>query len=206
MKTSEEIIDLSKAMAKMQGEMTFVPKDCKGYNYKYADLASIWGVIREPLQNNGLFVVQDAITLPEGVSVTTRVIHTSGQWMEFGPLVVPMGNKKDAHATGSGITYAKRYGICSALSVITEETVRDDDGAAAMKNPPVEIKPVQLCTQDEYDSFIEEWSKTFEREKIELYISKRSAFHKVDPKETVSVLMSDQNKFEKEIKVWEPKV
>jgi hypothetical protein len=201
MKTSEEIKDLCKALASMQAEMTNASKDCKGYNYKYADLASVWGVIREPLQKHSLFVTQEALTLPDGVAVTTRVIHATGQWIEFEPLMIPMG-KKDAHSTGSAITYAKRYQLCAALGVVTD----DDDGAAAQKNAPKkEVIPPRMCTEEEYNNFIEKWSNTFDKEKIIEYIAKRSKHFNVDPKITVSILMKDNNKFEIEFPKWESK-
>jgi len=55
--------------------------------------------------------------------------------MEFGPLSIPMG-KRDAHSTGSAISYAKRYALCAALGIVTE----DDDGQAAQKAAQKEQK------------------------------------------------------------------
>lgn len=199
MKTSEEIKDICKALASMQGEMQYAVKSNQAYQYKYADMASVWSVIKEPLQKHGLFITQEALTLPDGVAVNTRVMHSSGQWIEYEPLIIPMG-KKDAHSTGSALTYARRYQLCAALGVVTE----DDDGAAAQKNAPVKEKiPPRMCTQEEYDLFIEEWSKTYDKDKIEKYIEKRSSHFNVDSKCTVALLMKDQNKFEKEFKIWE---
>ena len=195
--TSEKIECLAKALTQMQGAMGIASKDRSGYNYKYADLASVWGVIREPLVSNGLSVLQDAITIPEGVSVTTRVMHDSGQWIEFGPLVVPMG-KKDAHSTGSAITYAKRYALCAALGVVTD----DDDGAAAQKSAPVALK---RCSQKDYDNFLTFWSQSYDKNMLNLYIDKKSAHHNMHPLETVFVLMNDLPKFEREFNNWESK-
>jgi hypothetical protein len=74
-------------------------------------------------------VVQDASLCDRGVSVTTRLIHSSGQWIEFGPLTVPM-SKQDAHGVGSATTYARRYGLSAALGIVAD----DDDGNAAVGN------------------------------------------------------------------------
>ena len=147
MKTSNEINEISKAMAAMQGEMTNAPKDCKGYNYKYADLAAVWGMIREPLRKHSLFIVQEAIAVNDGVSVSTRVIHASGQWFEFEPLTIPIG-KKDAHSTGSAITYAKRYQLCAALGVVTD----DDDGMAAQKSAKTNtVDDTQIIDEETFE-------------------------------------------------------
>ena len=77
MKTSEELSEIAKALSALQGEMDIASKDSKGYNYKYSDLSSVWRVVKGPLSKNGLCITQDAISLPEGVSVSTRVIHSS---------------------------------------------------------------------------------------------------------------------------------
>jgi len=142
MKTSEEMVEISKAMNAMQAELHTVSKDAKGYNYKYANFASIWNALREPLTKNGLSIIQDASSCPEGVSVVTRLQHVSGQWIEFGPLLVPMG-KKDAHSTGSAISYARRYALSAAVGIVPD----DDDGALAQKSmqrqdPEVDEKQV----------------------------------------------------------------
>ena len=107
MKTSDQMVEIATALSKLQGMLSSVKKDAKGYNYTYANLPSVWEIIRAPLAENGLSIVQDAYTTAEGASVVTRLFHASGQWIEFGPLNVPMG-KKDAHATGSSITYSKK--------------------------------------------------------------------------------------------------
>lgn len=195
MKTSENINELAKAMVSMQAELGTATKDCTAYNYKYADLAAVWSVIRDPLVSNGLMVMQDALTLSEGVSVSTRVTHESGQWIEFGPLIVPMG-KKDAHSTGSAITYAKRYQICAALGVVTE----DDDGHAAMRNAPK--KSEKACSDKEYEAFLDLWSAKYPRDKILEYLEKRSAHFEMSVKQTVALLMQDTDRFDNEFLKW----
>lgn len=132
MRTSENIIEISKAMNLAQREMRPAIKDSTNPHFrsKYSDLASVMDAIREPIGNNGLSIWQDATLEDVGVSVTTRIVHISGQWVEFGPLTIPLG-KKDAHAVGSACSYGKRYALCAALGVVSDD---DDDGNKAVSS------------------------------------------------------------------------
>jgi hypothetical protein len=131
MNTSETINDIATALAKAQGEMAPAIKDATNpaFRSKYADLAAVWAACCPPLTKHNIAVVQDASLCDRGVSVTTRLIHSSGQWIEFGPLTVPM-SKQDAHGVGSATTYARRYGLSAALGIVAD----DDDGNAAVGN------------------------------------------------------------------------
>ena len=92
MKTSEIINELAKAMAIAQGSMKPAAKDSLNphFKIKFADIASIWDSIRKPLSENQLSVFQDVVSEDKAVLITTRVVHSSGQWMEFGPLSIPV--------------------------------------------------------------------------------------------------------------------
>jgi ERF superfamily len=129
MKTSEQIIEIAQAMNHVQREMKPAIKDSTNPHFKskYSDLSSVMEAIREPLGNHGLSVWQDATLDEHGVNITTRIVHISGQWVEFGPLTIPIG-KKDAHAVGSACSYGKRYALCAALGVVSD----DDDGNQAI--------------------------------------------------------------------------
>ena len=111
------------------------------FKSKYADLASCWEAVREPLAKAEIAVIQEATLTEAGVSVRTILIHSSGQYLTTEPLTVPLGNKKDAHAVGSAITYAKRYSLSAALGIVAD----DDDGNAA-----VVPAPATSIDQDDY--------------------------------------------------------
>jgi hypothetical protein len=132
-KTSEQIDQIAAAMAKAQEMMKPAHKDALNPHYrsKYSDLAGCWEAWRPAGPPNGLAVVQDVLSGFENggaVAVTTRLTHISGQWMEFGPLAVPL-SKADAHGVGSATSYAKRYGFCAATGIVAAD--EDDDGNAA---------------------------------------------------------------------------
>ena len=130
MRTSEQINDLAAASANAQAVMKPAIKDSvnPAYKSKYADLGSVWDACRDPLTANGITVWQDVTSGEGGISVTTRLVHKSGQWVEFGPLTVPLA-RHDAHGVGSATSYGKRYALAAAIGVIAEI---DDDGNAAV--------------------------------------------------------------------------
>jgi len=57
----------------------------------------------------------------------TVVMHESGESMEgYQPV---LSAKADAQSMGSALTYARRYGLCAALGLVSGD--EDDDGNAA---------------------------------------------------------------------------
>lgn len=135
MTTSEQINEIAAACAKAQGELKPAAKDAinPAFRSKYADHAAIVEASRV-YAKYGVAVFQDVQLSEAGSAVTTRLAHSSGQWIEFGPLTVPLA-KRDAHGVGSATTYAKRYGLSAALGIAADE---DDDGNAASDKATVQ--------------------------------------------------------------------
>lgn len=129
MNRSEQSDLIDAAIAKAQKALKPAARDAVNPHFKsrYADLSAVWDAIRGPLTENGIGVLQDVENIGKAVAVTTRLVH-SGQWYEFGPLVMPLA-AETAHGIGSAITYGKRYALSAALGVATED---DDDGNAAV--------------------------------------------------------------------------
>lgn len=140
MEQSELINELAMALSKAQGKITGALKDSANpfYKSKYADLASIWDACRGPLSENGLAVVQTLSNDGENISITTTLMHSSGQWIRSALGIKPV--KSDPQGIGSTITYARRY----ALAAITGVAQIDDDAEAGMgrtsKTPESVIK------------------------------------------------------------------
>lgn len=134
MNTSPEIDKIAAAMVQVQAQMKPAVKDATNPHFrtKYADLSAIWEACRKPLSDNGIFAAQDVTSDDHSVSVVTRLTHVSGQWMEFGPLRIPL-SKHDAQGVGSGTSYGKRYSLSAALGVVAED---DDDGNRASERTP----------------------------------------------------------------------
>lgn len=127
MTTSESINEIAGALAKAQGDMKSAAKDSTNPHFKskYADLASCWEACREPLAKNGLSVVQGASAEAERVTVTTLLLHTSGQWVR--DALTTTARDAGAQSIGSAITYGRRYGLSSMVGIAPDE----DDAEAA---------------------------------------------------------------------------
>lgn len=137
MTKSENINDLATALAIAQGQMSAASKDSSNpyFNSSYADLASVWDTIREPLSKNGLSVVQLLEPIENGQNLVTMLMHKSGQFLSSTVPVKPV--KNDPQGLGSAITYMRRY----ALMAITGVAPDDDDGNAASSGGQSQAKP-----------------------------------------------------------------
>ena len=141
MKQSETIDKLAIALCKAQSAMGGAVKDSSNpfFKSKYADLTSVVKAIKEPFSDNGLSYVQFPHSTDSGIGVTTRLMHTSGQWLES-DFVLPIV-KADPQAAGSAITYARRYALQSIAGIPTA----DDDAEAAMLQARKTLK--QWCDE-----------------------------------------------------------
>jgi hypothetical protein len=124
---SASIAALAAALAKAQGEMEGAAKGNVNPHFKskYADLASVWDACREPLSKNGLAILQPVKADGARVTVTTLLVHSSGQWVEEALTMTAQQNTPQG--VGSAITYGRRYGLASMVGIAPE----DDDGHAA---------------------------------------------------------------------------
>jgi hypothetical protein len=130
MRTSEQINEIAAALAKAQFSITDAAKDKAGYGYKYADLATVLQIARPILTTHGIAILQDTATTADAVSVSTRLVHSSGQWIESEPLTMLVELKKGlshAQCVGSVVTYARRYSLAALVGIAQE----DDDAAGA---------------------------------------------------------------------------
>jgi hypothetical protein len=103
--------------------------DMKGggsYSYSYTDLGAIVKRTRSVLADEGLALLQPIVGHEQGLAVQTLLVHTT-ETLDLGLLPFPHG--RDAQATGSWITYMRRYALLAALGMATGE---DDDGAKAL--------------------------------------------------------------------------
>lgn len=137
MTTSEAINEIAAAAAKAQLELKPAVKGAinPAFRSKYSDLAAIIEAAHV-YAKHGIAIFQDVTSSEAGVSVSTRLAHSAGQWIEFGPLTVPL-SKKDAHGVGSATTYAKRYGLQAAALIPSDD---DDGNAAAQGAPPARVE------------------------------------------------------------------
>ena len=135
MNRSENINELTKALAKAQAEMQNPSFDSMNPHFrnKFASLASVRNAVIPVLSKYGLTLTQELTNGERGPKVTTLVAHESGQWIEYGPLEMPV-SKADAQGVGSSVTYARRYSLMAVCGVVGDE---DDDGNEASKKGPL---------------------------------------------------------------------
>ena len=143
MNQSPEIKDLAKALCAAQASLNAAKKDSLNPHFRsqYASLQSVWDAAREVLSPNGLSVSQ-LFEPTDGhlLSLTTMLIHTSGQWIA-GTISVSL-QKNDPQGSGSAATYCRRYGLSAILGIVADE---DDDGNGASQRPQPSAQPAKTA-------------------------------------------------------------
>ena len=143
MNKSVEIKDLALSLSKFQGEVTNPKNSAKNpqFNSKYAPLQDILSLVRPLLSKQGLSILQSTTGDLENVTISTMLLHESGQFMETEPFILKgeqtaKGGVKVLNVQGAGsmITYIRRYQISAILGLASED---DDDGnhASNKKEP-----------------------------------------------------------------------
>lgn len=126
---SAELNELFGALSKAQGEIQIASLNRQNpyFKSKYADMASIVGVSREPLAKNGLCIIQQIQANGDLGYLITKLGHSSGQWIESRMKIQPP--KNDVQSLGSYLTYIKRYAYAAIVGIATGD---DDDAELAM--------------------------------------------------------------------------
>jgi ABC-type phosphate transport system substrate-binding protein len=125
--SSESKGELAKALARAQGQIGAALKTSTNPHFKskFADLAEVWSVVRGPLSEAQIAVIQSPDCEGETMYLETMLAHASGEWIKGRFLLKP--TKPDMQGLGSAITYARRYSLAAMVGVIQE----DDDGNEA---------------------------------------------------------------------------
>lgn len=148
MEKSESINELAEALCKVQHRIEDAAKDRDGYNYKYADLSQILQIVRPALTDFGLSVSQFPCDGGENIALDTILMHSSGQWLSNKysmPVEVAKGMSR-AQASGSVITYMRRYALAAIIGITQE----DDDAAAKRETKKVASEPKISAEQVSY--------------------------------------------------------
>lgn len=134
MKQSPSITAFAAAFASAQLEMTGAKKGNRNphFGQKYADLASVMQATVPALNKHGISLLQFPTFDHETklVSVETRLLHKSGEWVSGTCSALPK-DFRNVQSVGSTVTYLKRYGLQSMTGCPSE----DDDGNAASPPP-----------------------------------------------------------------------
>lgn len=137
--TSENITELTAALLSFQKAVKAVKRDGNNPHFKskYATLENVLDASKPTLNQHDIVISQAPGEIKDGaVCVTTRLTHSSGQFMQS-TLHVPLG-KRDPQGVGSAITYGLRYSLMAMLGLPPTD---DDDGENAMDRNDEYAKP-----------------------------------------------------------------
>lgn len=160
MKTSEHVEQLLAALVAAAPEIQAVQKNKKAFGYKYPTLDALLEMLRGVLPKFGIWFVQTPTRDDGRFCLTTRVFHTSGEWLEDTTELTETelsGSAKnnDTQKLGASITYFRRYALSAVFGVASEE---DTDGVpvsrtaapAAPSSPPAApAAPAQVAAPAE---------------------------------------------------------
>ena len=130
----EAAVSLNKVQAEIKNVTANVANDF--FKSTYADLAACWDAIRGPLTKNGFSIVQGPSCINDKWVCVTQLVHTSGQWARS--YVPILSSKADAQGFGSGLTYARRYGLNAMVGLAD---IDDDGNSASGKGKEQNEKP-----------------------------------------------------------------
>lgn len=133
-RTSPEAKQVCAAFVAAQSRIGPAKKDSVNPHFrsKFASLQAVWDACQPALREAKLGMLQAVTEASNGINITTRIIHESGEWIEAGPAFFPT-SKQDAQGFGSATTYGKRYSLCAMLGVVADD---DDDGNKAVDAAP----------------------------------------------------------------------
>ncbi len=118
------------------------------FSYKYAPLDEVLNLVRPILSKHGLSVIQAPVMSEGMVGVTTTLLHESGEWIEFEPILLKM-DKQSAQGAGSAITYARRYSISAVLGISSEDDNDANSIEPSTRNQSTSNKNNSLATQNQ---------------------------------------------------------
>lgn len=126
---SDSLKALAPALVKAQKKMGVAIKDAKNpfFKSKFADLNSVIEASVPVLNDEDIAVLQTP-TMKDGKQVMqTVLLHSSGEYIASETEVVA-AKVNDPQASGSALSYARRYGLQSTVTLRAE----DDDSESAM--------------------------------------------------------------------------
>ena len=133
MNRSESILKLAPALLKVQREMGDAKKGASNPYFKstYADLNSVREAALPVLNANGIACLQPTVEVNMKNFVETVLVHESGEWVSS--LTEIKNTDGKAQSEGSGISYARRYGLQSLLNI----GAVDDDAESTMSRTKI---------------------------------------------------------------------
>ena len=154
------IKQISTAFVKAQSEMSNAKKGSSNpfFKSKYADLNSIREASIPVLNAHGISVLQPIVHIDGKNFVKTILLHESGESLDSHTEIV-YSKSNDAQAQGSGISYARRYGLQSFLCIGAD----DDDGNNAVRPTNTPAPVVKAPTNKPVDERLNDAKKELDK-------------------------------------------
>lgn len=117
------------ALLDVQATVGSLKKDEKNPFFKsnYVTLNAVREAVLPALTKNRLVLLQPTVVVEGKQYVRTTIVHADSKEVISSDTEVITKNATDAQQVGSGISYARRYGLMSILALAAE----DDDGNTA---------------------------------------------------------------------------
>ena len=112
------------------------------YSFMYADLAAVLDVIRKPLAENGIAIIQKVKQNGERVYLQTILMHSEGGWISTDPIEVG-SVASDIKDVGGLLTYWRRYCLSALVGIASEEDGVEQNGVGAGQGEPIRNNPYQ---------------------------------------------------------------
>ena len=133
---SETIAHISKALVGAQADVGVALKNQENAHFKsqYADLPAVLEVATPALAKHGLALVQCPGEGEGALTLTTLLLHETGEWMVLPPASMPL-QARTAHGYGSAISYLRRYTTQACLKISVGLSDDDDANEASAQAP-----------------------------------------------------------------------
>ena len=149
---SRDITSIVPALIKAQGGIKPIGADKMGVHAKYAPLPEIWEIVKGPLQENDLFLMQSENVLPDkSTLLVTTIMHKSGQWISTSHLLrskAELQGTKDVNMAYAGqLTYFKRYSLCGLLAIFVDRDLVEE--GVEKPQPQKQLSPYQATASQQ---------------------------------------------------------
>ena len=158
---------IAEALLEAQKELPLIiQRETRGHHNSYTSLELILQRVRPVLNKHGIIVIQVGDLVAGQVVCRTRLLHSSGEFVEGQWPVLEARDQKlhPAQAAGQGWTYARRYSLAAILGLGTGDQDVDSQappehngsttGAAKQNQPPdadiIHLETVPSANPDEY--------------------------------------------------------
>ncbi|MGH7105660.1 MAG: ERF family protein, partial [Acetobacteraceae bacterium] len=126
--SSDRIGAIGTALAKAQAELSNPEKTLTGTVsskqgdriFRYASLASGLDIVRRCLGQQEIAVMQTTAVEQGHITLTTLLVHASGEWVSSLWPVCPAG-EPSAQAKGAALTYSRRYALFALVGIAGED-------------------------------------------------------------------------------------